>query len=117
MLYWSNLQEDVLYVADLIQPSTGVRFIRFRLPEQAIHDNAVLSSKEYLGRAWKQFVIQRRVSPDIQTTDGRSFGVDAHDTWLTEEEAVYWNNNPSQAALEALDAPWVNKLPPRFAEK
>jgi len=115
MLYWGGLEDATFYVIDLIQLPDGSRGLRFRKPNEPVHENTVLQSKLYTGSRLKQFGSDRFLTDEIQTKDGRQFGLDPHDIWMTKEETEYWRANHSRAALENPDAPWVNHLPPRFA--
>lgn len=114
MLYWGQLDPEMLYVIDLMQWPDGTRGVRFRTPEARPHEHAVLQSKVYSGARLQRFGRERFCSTDIQTADGRSFGLDPHDIWMTQEEAEYWRANHSQAALDSPQAPWVNHLPPQL---
>jgi hypothetical protein len=85
MLYWGRLEDATLYVIDLIQLPDGTRGIRFRKPDEPVHDNTVLQSRPYAESRLKQFGSDRFPSEEIQTTDDRQFGLDPHDIWMTKE--------------------------------
>ena len=114
MLYWNNLQSQTPYVMDLIQLPDGKRFIAFRKPDEPPHDSTALQTRTYTGAELKRFCQERKISPDVVTTDGRTFGLDPHDVWLTQEEVEYWRAHRSQAALADPNAPWVNGIAPKF---
>jgi hypothetical protein len=115
MLYWNNLQDNLVYVIDLIQLTTGVRMIRFRLLSDPPHDYTVIETAPKPGHELKALGRERRLSMNVPTADGRLFILDSHDIWLTKDEHDYWTSRPSQAALDDPNAPWVNHIPPRFA--
>lgn len=117
MLYWNNLQSDLLYVIDLVQLPTGIRMIRFRKAEESPHEHTALTTEPRRGRELTALGREQRLSLNVPTIDGRLFVLDPHDIWMTQEEAEYWIANCSQAALENPDAPWVNHLPPKFAPR
>jgi hypothetical protein len=115
MLYWNNLQDDLFYVIDLVQWPGGFRGLRFRIAGDPAHEYTALETEPRLGRELKALGRERRLSWNVPTTDGRLFWLDPHDIWMTIEEAEYWEANHSPTALEDPEAPWVNKIPPRFA--
>lgn len=117
MLYWHNLESDVLYAIDLVQEPAGFRMIHFRAADDAPHHNTVLTTEARLGSELRALGKQRRLSLGVPTTDGQLFTIDPHGIWMTKEEAEFWRHNHSQAGLEDPDAPWVNHLPPKFAPK
>lgn len=51
------------------------------------------------------------ISKSVLTTEGRSFFVDAHGVWLTEEELDALESD------EDVEVPWLNGLAPHFAPK
>jgi hypothetical protein len=68
MLYWHNLQDEVLYVIDLVQQPGGFRMIRFRKGEELPHENTVLTTERRPGSELKALGRQQRLSLGVPTT-------------------------------------------------
>ncbi len=121
MLYWNNLNDEMDYVVDLVQFSTGERFLHFRLPKDSPHEHTAISTKAYAGAILKMFFSGRLFFSVVETTDGRLFGVDSHGLWLLKEEADYHNHrirfSQEVEPCRGTPPPWVNGIPPQFAPK
>lgn len=115
MIRWHSLQPDELYRLDLIQEPSGLRYVRIRRADDQLTEGTALTSKPYRGAVLRSFQTSHCISPEVVVEDGRSFGLDPHGVWMTQEEVEYWRLHRSQEALESPDAPWVNGIPPVFA--
>lgn len=112
MRHWGNLESDTMYIVDLVQEPSGERFVHIRLPEEQPHVNAALQSNQYPGAALREFGFARCLSPEITTTENQQFGLDPHNLWMVREEVEYLKQHGSR---DAVQPPWVNGIPPRFA--
>lgn len=114
MIRWRSIQPEELYRLDLIQEPSGLRSIRIRRVDDQPAEGAALTSRPYRGSVLRSFHANPCISGDIVLEDGRSFGLDPHDVWMTQDEVEYWKSHRSQESLVSPDAPWVNGIPPIF---
>jgi hypothetical protein len=115
MIQWRTLQPDELYRLDLIQAPSGLRYVRIRRADDKPTEGTALTTRPYKGSILTSFHANPCVSSEIVVEDGRSFGLNAHDVWMVEEEVEYWRSHRTHEGLASPDAPWVNGIPPIFA--
>lgn len=118
MLRWDRLEDDVMYVLDLIQHENGVRSTRLRRAADREHENTVLVSEPHLGRDLKQWVNELTLTKYVSLEGGGKFVEEAHGGWLTQEEFEYWRlSEDARMHLPESDPPWVNGKPPLLPPK
>jgi hypothetical protein len=86
--------------------------LRFRDPDEQQDPEAVFSTPPLPGCELRRMALEHLPIPLI---GGGSFVMDENEIWMTDEEASFWRQNHSPAALHDPGAPWVNNLPPKFA--
>lgn len=85
-MFRGQLNSKDIYVLDLIQEPSGVRFLRPRLQSQPREIFAIFTSRPHTGADLMLWRSENSIAENVQLADGSRLILDAHGAWLTQEE-------------------------------
>lgn len=104
------------YCVDLLQMADGKRAVALRTPDCPQHEFAVRSTNPFPAEQVRAFLENPGTTPEVTTSEGEEFAIDAHRSWLLLEEALYWRQCRREKVDDWSDGPWVNgKMPKQYA--
>lgn len=112
----NQIVDSESYRIDLLQDENGFRSIIVRKDCDEKHAQAVLTTICLSGSQLRERLRSGKNQEDVVTETGKAFVLDGHNSWMLDEEALFWKKCRQLDRSAWKDGPWVNgKIPAQYA--
>jgi hypothetical protein len=101
------------YCLDLLQEKDGERAVALRTADAERHGSTVRTTIALSASCLRGFLDNPGTTPEVVTTEGEQFMIDAHRSWMLLEEAQFWLRCRKEKLNDISKGPWVNGMIPK----